>query len=358
MLPSPMPIRIAGHPVGPGHPIFVIAEIGLNHGGSRGAALALVDAAAAAGASAVKLQTLRADGLVAGHCPPPAHVAVASLRDFFRQFELDEAAHAEVADRARRLGLAFLSTPFDLEAVDTLERVGVDAFKVASGDITHRALIERVAASGLPLVLSTGMSTLDEVRDAVGWARGAGARQLALLHCVSAYPTPPASQNLKAIATLAAAFAMPVGLSDHAASDDALPLCAALGASIYERHIVDRDDSPAIDRAVSSTPAQLRAAIERARQVRAALGDGAKTCLAAEAVNRHGSRRGLYAARRLPAGHVIATSDLVALRPADGIAASAIHQVVGCATRRDLDAGQAVAWVDLAAGVREAARAR
>ena len=143
--------------------MFVIAEIGLNHGGSRDAALALVDAAKAAGASAAKLQTLRANGLVAGHCPPPAHVAVSSLREFFRRFELDEVAHHLVAARARHHRLALLSTPFDLEAVDLLERVGVDAYKIASGDITHRALVERVAATRRPMVMSTGMSSLDEV---------------------------------------------------------------------------------------------------------------------------------------------------------------------------------------------------
>ncbi len=171
-----MPIRIAGRSVGAGEPLFAIAEIGLNHGGSQDEALALVDAAARAGASAVKLQTLRADGLVAGHCPAPAHVEARSLRDFFRQFELDEEAHRAVATRARAHGLAFMSTPFDLDAVEMLERVGVDAFKIASGDLTFVSLIRRVAATGKPIVLSTGMSTLAEAASAAACAREAGAR--------------------------------------------------------------------------------------------------------------------------------------------------------------------------------------
>jgi N-acetylneuraminate synthase/N,N'-diacetyllegionaminate synthase len=328
--------------------MFVIAEIGLNHGGSCDAALALVDAAHSAGASAVKLQTLRADGLVAGHCPPPAHVAASSLRDFFRQFELDEAGHAAVASRARGLGMAFMSTPFDLGAVDTLERIGADAFKIASGDITNRALIERVAATRLPMVISTGMSELSEVRRAVEWARGAGGRKIAILHCVSAYPTPAGSENLAAIATLARAFDLPVGLSDHGSWPGALAITAALGGSVYERHIVDHDASDALDRAVSSTPAELRSAIAEARRARLALGHGRKECLPAEAVNRRGSRRGLYATTSLLAGHVVTAGDLVALRPADGIPASDVHAVIGAELARDVAAGQSIEWDDLA----------
>ncbi len=327
--------------------MFVIAEIGLNHGGALDAALALVDAAHAAGASAVKLQTLRADGLVAGHCPPPAHVAVESLRDFFRQFELDDAAHAAVAARARALGLGFMSTPFDLDAVAMLERVGVDAFKIASGDLTNRPLIERVAVTGRPLVLSTGMSDLGEVRRAMDWAQASGAREIALLHCVSAYPTPAGSENLAAVTTLARTFGVPVGLSDHGTWSGALAITAALGGSVYERHIVDHEESDAIDRAVSSTPAELRAAIEQAARTQQALGHGRKECLPAEAVNQHGSRRGLYAATPLSSGHVLTPADLVALRPADGIPASEVRAAIGAVLRRDVASGQAIGWCDI-----------
>lgn len=344
-----MPIEIAGRSVGGEADVFVIAEIGLNHGGSLDTALALVDAAASAGASAVKLQTLRADGLVAGHCPPPAHVSALSLRDFFRVFELDEAAHATIARAARAHGMAFLSTPFDLDAVAMLERVGVDAFKIASGDLTHRALIERVARTGRPLVISTGMSTLDEVHRALGWARAAGATQIAVLHCVSAYPTPAGSANLRAVSTLAHALGVPSGLSDHSATADALALLPVLGGAIYERHIVDAADSDAIDRAVSSTPTELRAAIDAARRARLALGDGVKRCLPAEAVNRHGSRRGLYALRALRRGDRVRADDIVALRPADGIEASEVGDVVGAVLAHDVRSGQALNWEDLEA---------
>ena len=233
-----MTLTIGRHHVGRGEPLFVIAEIGLNHGGSVDRALALVDAAAAAGASAVKLQTIVAAELVAPACPAPAHVQAASLREFFAAFELDEAAHHAIAARARAHGLALIATPLSEGAVDLLERVGVDAYKIASGDLTWTRLIDRCAHTGKPLILSTGMATIAEVAHGLAHAQLGGAASVALLHCVSAYPVPHGSENLRAIATLAEAFSMPVGLSDHGADTSAVPIAVALGASLYERHLV------------------------------------------------------------------------------------------------------------------------
>ena len=195
-----MDFEIGGQRIGSREPLFVIAELGLNHGGSLERALALVDAAAAAGASAVKLQSFRAADLIALGCPAPAHVEASSLQEFFRQFELDAEAHAAVRDRARHHGLAFIATPFSCAAIDMLEEIGVDALKIASGDVTFDGLIARAARTGLPLVISTGMSTLAETAHAVSLARAEGARSLALLHCVSAYPVPESSQNLQGVA--------------------------------------------------------------------------------------------------------------------------------------------------------------
>ncbi len=279
-------LEIGQRRVGAGHPLFVIAEIGLNHGGSPDRALALVDAAAAAGASAVKLQTLFASELVAAACPAPAHVQSDSLRDFFSTFELDEAAHRAIAQRAHRHGLAFLATPFSLRAVALLERVGVDAYKIASGDLTWDGLIERAAATGRPLVISTGMAALAEASHALGVARRGGAAQVALLHCVSAYPVPRGSENLRAIRTLASTLEVPVGLSDHGEDTFAVPMAVALGASIYERHLVLAHDDGSIDGAVSSTREELARTIQDAARAAAALGSGEKICLPAEAVER------------------------------------------------------------------------
>lgn len=344
-------IRIAGREVGTGLPLFAIAEIGLNHSGHLDRALSMVDAAADAGASAVKLQTIDAAALVAPACPAPAHVTAASLSDFFASFELDEVAHRAVAERARARGLAFMSTPFSLESVELLSRVGVDAFKIASGDLTWDALITKVARTGKPLVMSTGMATLEEVAHALATARLAGAREIALLHCVSAYPTTRGSENLRAVQTLAEVFGTPVGLSDHGPDTFAVPVAVALGASVYERHFMLDGDTDAIDGPVSSTPEGFAAIVAVAARATDALGTGEKRCEPAEAPNRVPSRRALYARRGLPVGTVVAEADLIALRPGDGIPANRIDDVVGCRVISDVPAGAAIRSTQIVSAV-------
>lgn len=338
---------IAGRTIGTHRPLYVIAEIGLNHGGSIDRALALVDAMSATGAAAVKLQTLFADDLVATSCPAPMHVRSASLRDFFRTFELDEDAHRSIARRAHERGLAFMATPFSLEAVDLLVRVGADAIKIASGDLTWDGLIACAAATGKPLVMSTGMSGFDEVTHALGVARQAGARDLALLHCVSAYPVPRGHENLRAIASLRQAFDVPVGLSDHGDDTFAAPLAVALGASLYERHVLLSHDDGSVDDAVSSTPAALADLVRAAERARLSLGSGEKTCLPAEAPNRSASRRGLYVARAQPIGHTLTADDLVALRPLHAVAASRLSDFVGRTVVRALHVGAPLCEADV-----------
>lgn len=340
-------ISIAGRRIAEDIPPFVIAEIGINHGGSVDRAIALVDAAAAAGAHAIKLQTIFADELIAPSCPAPSHVEADSMVDFFRQFELNEAAHHAVAERASLRGLKVISTPFSESAVEMLERVGVDAYKIASGDLTWDQLILRCAATGKPLIISTGMSTLAEAHHALAVARLAGAEHVALLHCVSAYPVPKGSENLLAIRTLAAECRVPVGLSDHGEDTFALPMAVGLGASIYERHIVLPDDTDAADRAVSSTPVELAAAIRAGRRAWSALGSGRKACLAAEAANQVASRRSLCAVADLSLGHVLAAHDLVALRPGTGVAPANVGTVIGRRLLIPLAAGQPLTMAHL-----------
>lgn len=343
-----MRLEIAGRQVGAGQRLFAIAELGLNHGGSLDRAVAMVDGAARAGASAVKLQTLNAARLVARGAPAPAHVQAASMVEFFRAFELDRREHAAVRDRARLRGLAFLSTPLHEAAVDMLESVGCDAYKIASGDITHDRLISRAARTGKPLLISTGMSSLAEIGQALAWAREAGARHVALLHCVSAYPVPRGADNLSAVAELARRFDVAVGLSDHGTEPLALPLAVALGACVYERHFSLGPSFEEIDAEVSSTAPELAEAIVAAERARLALGGGGKRCVPEEAVNRTASRRGLYASRALGRGHVIRPSDIVALRPSTGLAPHDWTRLVGTPLRRPLSAGAAFEQTDCA----------
>jgi sialic acid synthase SpsE len=346
-----MPFEVGSHRIGPGEPLFVVAEIGLNHGGSVVVAQAMIAAAASVGASAVKIQTLRADALVSAVCPPPAHVAAASLRDFFRQFELSELDHQVLVADAHRVGLAFMSTPFDEGAVDMLERVGCDAYKIASGDITYAGLLQRVARTGKPVVISTGMSSHDDIASALDTVHAAGGGPVALLHCVSAYPVPRHSQNLRAIVSLAAAFNVPVGLSDHSTDPQAVVLAVALGASIYEKHFMLAEQTGAVDAAVSATPAVLSGLICSATAARSALGDGRKQCLAPEAVNLAGSRRSLYASRDLQAGEIVTPHDVVALRPAIGVDPRSARYLIGQTLTRDVPSGSPFLDCDLGVAV-------
>jgi sialic acid synthase SpsE len=334
-------------------PPFVIADIGLNHGGSLDRALSLIDHAAAAGAHAVKLQTIIARDLVGPAAPVPAHVDATSLVDFFKQFELDEGAHHACAARAHSHGLRFMSTPLSEAAVHLLERVGVDAYVIASGDLTWDQLIGRCATTHKPIVLCTAMATVPEVRHALAVARLAGATDLAVLHCVSAYPVPRGSENLAAIRTLATECDVPVGLSDHSEDTFALPVAVALGASLYERHVVLDDDGRAIDRRVSSTAAELSATVAAARRAWLALGSGYKACLGAEAVNLVASRRSLCAVRPLKAGHAVRADDLIALRPATGLAPAALPLVIGLRLTRSMAAGEPLTSAHVEVGASE-----
>jgi sialic acid synthase SpsE len=318
--------EIGGRRVGAGNRVFVIAEIGLNHGGSVDRALAMVDAAAWAGASAIKLQTIDADRLVSRDCPAPAHVQADSLRDFFARFELDLVAEAAIA---------------------ALEPLRLDGYKIASGDLTYDGLIAAAAATGRPLIMSTGMSRLAQVARAVRLARRSGAGTMALLHCVSAYPTPAAAENLRAIVTLIAASNLPVGLSDHGRGLRSAIAAVALGASIYERHLVLDGDEDAIDRAVSSTPGELKTIVQAMEETRIAMGSGRKECQPAEAPNVRASRRGLYASRPLRAGEQVTAADIDVLRPAALLTPSHVDQLVGMRLQRDLAIGEPFGLDDL-----------
>jgi sialic acid synthase SpsE len=346
-------IHIGGREVSAAAPLFVSAEIGMNHGGSTDQAISLVEAAAETGADAVTLQTIDAAQLASPTAPMASHLPKGSLIDFFERHQLDEPAHVKIVACARKHGLKVIATPFSLDGVDLLERVGVDAYKIASGDLTWDLLITRVAETRKPIIIATGMATLDEIAHAMDVARMSGAVQIALLHTVSAHPVPPGSENLLAIRTIAEQFRVPVGLADHAEDTFAVPMAMALGACIYERHLVLPDDLHAVDLAVSSLPDELCEAINVARRAHAALGHGEKRCLEVEMMNRHIYRRALCAARDLEPGMVLRKMDLVALRPANGLPPSQLNDVAGCRLLRPLDLGQPIRDQDIAPRVLE-----
>lgn len=326
--------------------VFVIAEAGVNHNGDVSLAEKLVDAAHAAGADAVKFQTFRAENLASDAAKLAPYQAAAGVQDgqkaMLAKLELDENAHRRLQDRARKAGIEFLSTPFDEESADMLERLGIPRFKIPSGEITNKRLIEHVARKGKPLILSTGMSDLDEVRRAVGWIRAVSRAPLTILHCVTEYPAPFDQINLRAMTTMRDELQLPAGYSDHTLGVEIAVAAAALGAAVIEKHLTLDRTLPGPDHAASLEPAEFSSMVRQIRAVSSALGDGVKRPAPCEEKNLAAARRGLVAAADLPAGHRLERSDLAAKRPATGISPADVDRVLGKPLKRALRRDEAL----------------
>jgi N-acetylneuraminate synthase/N,N'-diacetyllegionaminate synthase len=340
---------VGARAIGDGAPVFVVAEAGVNHNGDPGLALKLVDVAADAGADAVKFQTFRTDALVTRQAPKAAYQRAAtgaadSQHAMLSRLELDAAAHTALRDHSVRRGILFFSTPFDEASADELEALGVPLFKVPSGEITNVPLLRHLAGKRRPVIVSTGMSTLDEVALAVEVLRTGGDPPLALLHCLSAYPAPAAEINLRAMDTLRARFGVPVGFSDHTAGL-AVPVAAvARGAAIVEKHFTLDRTLPGPDHAASLDPRQLRALVQSIREVESALGDGDKRPMPCEMDTRRVARRSLVAARALRAGERLSAEAIGIKRPGTGISPVDLERALGRRVRRDVDADEVIDW--------------
>lgn len=315
--------------------VLVVAEIGNNHEGDFGLAQALIGLAARAGAQAVKFQTIVPERLVG----PDQTARLAQLG----RYALSPDQHAQLAETASAAGVMFLSTPFDLGSVAMLDPL-VPAFKVASGDNDFVPLLERVARTGKPVLLSTGMRDLDGAGAAAGTVRRVWSDLdvdpgLVLLHCVSAYPTAPEDANLRALAALASLGAT-VGYSDHTLGIGAAPLAVALGARVIEKHFtIAHDHSEFRDHRLSADPGELEALVARVREANAMLGDGRKRVAASEEATAAAARRSIAAARDLPAGHHVAFEDLAWLRPAGGLPPGREGELIGRRLRAAVPAG-------------------
>jgi N,N'-diacetyllegionaminate synthase len=345
-------VTIAGRRIGRGEPCFVIAEAGVNHNGDVELARRLVDAAAKADADAVKFQTFRAEGVATALAPKASYQLETtgggeSQAEMLRRLELGEDAFAVLKALAEERGLVFLSTPFDNESVELLDRLGVAAFKVSSGDVTNLPLLGEIGRRRRPVILSTGAADLDETAAALDALRQAGAEEIVVLHCVSAYPTPPEQANLLAMATLADRFGLPVGYSDHTEGETVALAAVALGACVLEKHLTLDSSLPGPDHRLSLEPDELTRLVQGVRRVEAALGDGVKRVVPAERVNVSIVRRSLAATEDIPAGTVLAESMLTALRPGTGIEPARIGEVVGRTLRRDVSRGELLAAADL-----------
>ena len=342
--------------VTPAPAVFVIAEAGVNHNGELPLALKLCDAAGAAGADAVKFQTFRAEDLVLPGAPTAGYQAqqTGELDQFamLKKLELSETAHKAIQVHCDAIGIEFFSTPFSVAAVDLLLALGVRRLKLSSGELTHRALVSRAAASGLPLLLSTGMATMDEIREALQWVAAARGSLygVTVLHCTSAYPAPDHSLNLRAMVSMARDLGVAVGYSDHSLGIEAPLAAVALGATVIEKHLTLDRGLPGPDHSASLEPGEFAVMTAGIRRVSAMLGDGVKAATPEELDTARVARRSVAAARDIPAGAVIEESMLMCRRPATGILPRELERVVGRRAKVAIPAGTALQWEQLVDG--------
>ncbi|GIU85801.1 MAG: N-acylneuraminate-9-phosphate synthase [Acidimicrobiia bacterium] len=344
-----MHVRIGSREVGPGRPCYVIAEAGANHDRDLDVARRLIDVAAEAGADAVKFQTYSGRTLYSTKTPRFDYLGELGAKpphELLDEIALPRDWQPLLAAHCRDAGIEFLSSPFDRRAVDELDALDVAAFKIASFELVDLPLIGYAAAKRRPVILSTGMATLGEVEEAVETARAAGADGICLLQCASLYPAPPEVMNLRAIATMRAAFGVPVGLSDHTLGTHIAPAAVAIGADLVEKHFTLDRTRVGPDHPFAVEPAELKELVARIRDVEAALGDGRKRGPSeAEMAEMYGkARRSVVAACAIPAGTPITREMLTVKRPGFGIKPKFIDALVGRRARVDIDEDEVVTW--------------
>jgi N,N'-diacetyllegionaminate synthase len=345
-------LSIAGRRIGPEHDPYVIAEIGANHNGDMALCRRLIDTAAEVGADAVKFQSWTKDSLIsraeyARNTPYVKNGGAPSLEEAVERYQLTPERHREIAAYCRERGVVCFSSCFSRREVDLLESLDAPAHKIASMDVNHLPLLEHVARTGKPVLLSTGMATLGEVERALSVLRMHGSGPVVLLHCVSIYPCKPEAVNLRLLATWRQAFDVPVGYSDHTMGV-AVPLAAvALGASVLEKHFTLDHGLEGWDHAISADPAELRALVAGSREVRASLGSGVRTVSEAELEKRKVFRRRMVATRALRRGERLTDADVEFKRPGTGIQPDELPYVRGRALARDVQAEEELEWGDL-----------
>lgn len=346
-------VALGDNLVGTGKPPYVIAEIGSNHNGDMELCRRLIDAAASAGADAVKFQSWTESSLIAReeyernteYSDKKKHFG--TLREMVRAYQFTPEQHREARAYCLDRGIAFSSSAFSRAEVDLLDELDVPFIKIASMDVINLPLLRYAAGSRRPLIIATGMATLAEIDQAVETVRSEGNEDIVLMHCVSIYPPDMGAVHLRNMATLREAFDVPVGFSDHTLGT-AIPLAAiALGASVIEKHFTLDKNMPGWDHAISADPVELRAIVEGGRDVFAALGNSHRTVSRAELEKRLIMRRSLVAARSLPRGHVLTEADLDSKRPGTGIRPDEVRYVVGRRIADDMTEDQVIHWKDL-----------
>jgi N-acetylneuraminate synthase/N,N'-diacetyllegionaminate synthase len=342
------PVEIAGRLVGEGKPCFIIAEAGVNHNGDVELGKKLIDAAKSSGADAVKFQAFRAERLATRSARKANYQRTAqdddSQFEMLRRLELSGGDFKELADHSRRRGIIFLSSCFDPESADLLEKLDIAAYKMGSGELTNLPLLRYVASKGRPMILSSGMSTMEEVAEALEAVREGGCDHIVLLHCISSYPAKAEDVNLRVIRALSEHFKVHVGFSDHTLSLVIPAAAVTLGAVMVEKHFTLDHSLSGPDHGMSLEPKEFRGMVANIREVEEALGDGVKRVREAERQVRAVSRRSVVAAVDIPAGTRITSEMLDIKRPGIGIEPKRIGEVVGKKAKRLIGRDELISW--------------
>jgi N-acetylneuraminate synthase len=336
---------------------FIIAEAGVNHNGSLEIAKELIDVSVQAGADAVKFQTFRTDRLVTATASKANYQIVnmgteESQFEMLEKLELSPEMHRKLFSYCHKKNVIFMSTPFDEASVDLLDNLGMQIFKISSGEITNKPLIQYIASKKKPIILSTGMSYLGEVENAISWIDEIWNTldkkpQLSILHCVSSYPARIEDVNLRAIKTMEMAFGLPVGYSDHTMGTEITMAAVAMGVKVIEKHFTLDRDMEGPDHKASLEPEELGAMVTAIRNVEKAMGDGVKKPTKSEIGIKNTVRRSLVAARNIKAGETISPNDILIKRPGTGIPAEFKDKVVGMKSGSDISVDSVIKWEDL-----------
>jgi len=338
-------INIAGRPVGQGHPCYVIAEIGSNHNHDLDLAKRLIDSAAMAGVDAVKFQTFRAGDHYSKKTPGFDYLDGADTFSLIESLELDRAWQEPLQQHALENGVHFFSSPCDVDAVEGLKALDVPAYKVASFDLPDTGLIGLMAQTGKPVILSTGMASMDDIGRAIEACRDADNDQIALLQCTSLYPAPVGLGNLAAMATMREKFEVVVGYSDHTDGDHVTLAAVALGASIIEKHFTLDRSLPGPDHPFAAEPDELTAMVQKLRDIETALGDGIKNGPRPEEREMfEKGRRSLHASADIPEGTEIKEKMMCVKRPGLGIEPYRKEEIVGRKAAVEIAADQWITW--------------
>lgn len=332
--------------------VYVIAEAGVNHNGSVKNAFKMIDCAKECGCDCIKFQTFKADALVTSNAPKADYQmrntnGSNTQFEMLKSLELNDREFEKLKAHCDEIGIEFMSTPFDIESVDVLEKIGVTRYKISSGDINNKQLLQYVAKTGKSMVVSTGMSTIEEVTKAVDWIEQVGNHQITLLHCTSNYPTSYDEVNMKAMQTLQQNFGYPIGYSDHTKGDLASIVAVAMGATVIEKHFTLDKNMEGPDHKASLNVEELKEMVDDIRAVETIMGNGVKQPMKSELNTRIVARKSVVLAHNIQKGEILKKEDLVLKRPGNGLAPEYLDELIGKVLVRDMKAEEMITWKDV-----------